>query len=44
MKINIRAVNRELVKKARKARKDNVKADNKKNGRSVKSYYDTFDI
>ncbi len=44
MKININAVNRELVKKARKERKNNTKPDNKKTNRNVKTYYDTFDM
>ena len=38
------AVNRENVKKARRERKANIKADNKKMTRSVKKYYETFDI
>lgn len=44
MKINIFAVNREIIKRARQERKKNTKPDNKKKTRNTKTYYDTFDI
>ena len=44
MKINIQAVNRENVKRDRRAKKKDIKADNKKQSRSVKKYHDNFDF
>ena len=44
MKINIQAVNRENVKRERRAKKKDIKPDNKKRSRSVKKYHDNFDF
>lgn len=43
MKVNVVAVNREMTKRARKEHKKNVKPDNRKRSRSVKTYYEIFD-
>lgn len=37
-------VSREIIKRARQDRKKNIKPDNKKNTRNIKTYYETFDI
>lgn len=44
MKINIQSVNRENVKRDRRAKKKDIKSDNKKRSRSVKKYHDNFDF
>jgi hypothetical protein len=43
MKVNMNAVNREMVKRARKDHKKNTKPDNRKRSRSTKTYYEIFD-
>jgi len=42
MKVNMNAVNREMVKRVRKDHKNNIKPDNRKRSRSTKTYYDIF--
>jgi hypothetical protein len=44
MKFNIQAVKRENVKRERREKKKDIKADNKKRSRSVKKYHDNFDF
>ena len=44
MKINIQAMNREIVKRDRRAKKKDLKPDNKKQSRNVKKYHDNFDF
>ena len=44
MKVNIVSIHREMIKRARKERKNNLKPDNKKMSRNVKKYHDDFEI
>ena len=44
MKVNIIAVSRENIKRARREKKKNMKPDNKKQSRNVKKYHDDYTI
>ena len=44
MNINMTAVHRESIKRARREKKKNLKHNNKKMSRNVKKYHDDFEI